>query len=137
MKPVLKNTVAVIAGVIAASIVMMAVEGMNGKVLYPELAKAAEGVTDREALKSIFAAAPVGALLVVIVGWVLGGVAGGWVATRLSAAQNGNQWLIVGVLLTLLGIVNNLMLPPPVWFWLATILVFIPAAWAGSRLAGK
>ena len=37
-----------IAGFVAASVIMMIVETANGKVIYPELSKQAEGVTDRE-----------------------------------------------------------------------------------------
>jgi len=45
--------------------------------------------------------------------------------------------LILGGLLTLAGIANNLMLPPPAWFWIPTVLVFLPAAYAGATLAPK
>jgi len=40
-----------------------------------------------------------------------------------------------GGLLTLAGIANNLMLPPPVWFWVLTVIVFLPATYLGARLA--
>ena len=50
---------------------MMIIESINGKVFYPELAKAAEGIKDREAMRALFANAPIGSLLVVIVGWFL------------------------------------------------------------------
>lgn len=43
--------------------------------------------------------------------------------------------IILGVLLTLAGIANNLMLPPPLWFWIASLVVFIPAAYVDARLA--
>ena len=74
---ILRSIGAVVAGFVAASIVMMIVETLNGRVFYPGRAKAAEGVTDREVIRAIFANAPIGALLVVIVGWILGGLAGG------------------------------------------------------------
>ncbi len=75
---------------------MMVVEMVNGRVLYPELGKMAEG----------------------------------WRAPR-----SARHALILGGLLTLAGIANNLMLPPPAWFWLPTLLVFLPAAFAGARMA--
>jgi hypothetical protein len=43
---------------------MMIVETINGRVLYPELGKAAEGVSDRETLHAMLVTAPVGAFLV-------------------------------------------------------------------------
>lgn len=44
--------------------------------------------------------------------------------------------IIVGVLLTVAGIFNNLALPPPAWFWIS-VVVFLPAAWAGGRMAAR
>jgi hypothetical protein len=135
MRSALRNVAAVIAGFVAASIVMMMIEAINGHVLFPELGKAAEGVTDRERLRALLATAPVGALLVVIAGWILGGAAGGWTATRLSARRTVEHGLAVGALLTLAGIANNLMIPPPLWFWIASLAVLMPAAYLGARLA--
>jgi hypothetical protein len=135
MRSAFRSIVAVLAGFVAASIVMMIIETINGRVLFPELGKAAEGVTDRERLRALLATAPVGALLVVIAGWTLGGVAGGWAATRLSARRTAGHGLVVGALLTLAGVANNLMLPPPLWFWIASLVVLMPAAYFGARLA--
>ena len=132
---ILRSVAAVVLGFVAASAVMIAVEFLNGRVFYPELAKAAEGVTDREAIRALFAAAPVGALLVVVGGWILGSFAGGWVAARAAPRAGTRHALVLGLLLTLAGIANNLMLPPPPWFWIAGLIVMLPAAWAGARLA--
>src|SRR5260370_16534115 len=76
MWAVIRSILAVIAGFVAASVVMMIVETANGRLLYPELGKRAEGVTDRQEIKAILASAPVGALVIVLIGWALGGVAG-------------------------------------------------------------
>jgi hypothetical protein len=137
MRSALRSIAAVLAGFVVASIVMMIIETLNGHVLYPELGKAAEGVTDRERLRALLATAPIGALLVVIGGWILGGVAGGWTATRLSARRTAIHGLVVGALLTLGGIANNLMIPPPLWFWVVSLLVLMPAAYLGARLARR
>ena len=135
MRSVLRSIGAVVAGFIVASIVMMIIESINGRVLYPELGKAAEGMTDREKIRALVAGAPVGALLVVIVGWILGGIAGGWSTARLSARATLTHGLVLGALLTLAGVANNLMIPPPLWFWIASLVVLIPAARFGARLA--
>ena len=135
MRNALRSIAAVVAGFVAASIVMMLVEAFNGRVLHPGLAKAAEGVTDRETMRALLAGAPVGAFLVVIAGWILGGVTGGWVAARLAARATLRHGLALGVLLTLFGVANNLMLPPPLWFWVASVAVLLPAAYLGARLS--
>ena len=134
MWSVVRSVLAVIAGFIAASAIMMVVETVNGRVLYPELAKSAEGVTDREQIKSILAGAPFGSLAVVIIGWALGGAAGGFLTTLISRKPPGRHAQALGALLTLAGIANNLMLPPPFWFWIATLVVFLPATFVGARL---
>ena len=134
MRSALRSIAAVVAGFVAASVVMMIVETINGRVLYPGLAKSAEGVTDRETIRALLATAPVGAFLVVIAGWILGGVAGGWVTARLASRATTGHGLVLGALLTLAGVANNLMLPPPLWFWIASLVVLLPAAYAGTRL---
>jgi hypothetical protein len=134
MGAILRSIGAVIAGFVVASIVMMMVEMFNGQVLHPELARAAAGLTDREAIRALLATAPVTAFLVVLVGWMLGAFAGGWVAARLAPRATMRHALVLGGLLTLAGIANNLMLPPPLWFWVVSVLVFVPSAWAGARL---
>jgi hypothetical protein len=137
MGRLIRSILAVIAGFVTASVIMMVVETANGKLLYPELGKRAEGVTDREELRAIMASAPVGALVVVLVGWALGSVAGGYLATLISGKPPYGHALVLGVLLTLAGVANNLMLPPPLWFWIATFAVFLPATFAGARLVSR
>ena len=135
MSPRLKSFAAIFFGFVIASAVMMLVEMINGRVLYPDMAKAAEGVNDRETIRAILTSAPVGALLVVVFGWLMGGIVGGWVAARLAPRDGMRHALILGVGLTFAGVANNLMLPPPVWFWAATMVVLLPATYVGARLA--
>ena len=133
----LRSVGAVVAGFIAATIVMMIVEWTNGHVVYPDLGKAAQGVMDREVLRGLLASAPVGALLVVILGWILGSLVGGWVTARLAAQAGITHGLVLGALLTLAGIANNVGIPPPTWFWIASIAVLMPAAYWGARWAAR
>jgi len=133
----LRSIGAVVLGFVVASIVMMIVESINGRFLYPGLAEQAKGVSDREAIRALFAAAPLGALLVVMAGWVLGGLAGGWVAARVAGRAGAMHGIVLGVLLTCAGVMNNLMLPPPTWFWVASLVVLLPSPWIGARAAGR
>ena len=135
MWKVVRSILAVIAGFVAASAVMMVIGSINGRVLYPELGRLAEGMTDREAIRAIMANAPVGAFLVVLLGWVLGSLVGGFLAAWIGWNPPVAHALVLGGLLTLAGIANDLMLPPPVWFWIASLVVLLPAACAGAQLA--
>lgn len=138
MRRVVRSVIAVIVGFVAASLVMIIIESINGRVLYPEMGKAAAGMTDREAIRALMATAPVGALLVVLFGWMLGSFTGAYLAALIARSAPVAHALVLGVLLTLAGIANNLMIPPPAWFWIPTLLVFLPSALAGALLvAGK
>ena len=134
---ILRSILAIVIGFVLASAVMMVVEFVNGHVLYPELGKQAQGVTDREAIRQLFAGAPAGAFLVVLFGWALGSLVGGLAAAWIGKRSPVGHALVLGALVTLAGIANNLMLPPPLWFWIAGLLVCLPAAYAGGRLAPR
>ncbi len=84
MRKVVRSIVTVIAGFVAASAVMMMIETVNGHVLYLELGKVAEGMTDREAIRALMSNTPVGAFLVVLFGWALGSLVGGFLAARIG-----------------------------------------------------
>ena len=137
MGKVIRSIFAVIAGFFAAGAVMMLIETLNGRVLYPELGKMAEGMTDREEIRTLLASAPVGAFLVVLFGWMLGSLVGGFLAAWIGSNAPVTHALVLGGLLTLAGIANNLMIPPPMWFWILSLVIFLPAAHAGARLAQR
>lgn len=134
MKSLLRSIGAIVVGFCVATIVMLIVEWLNGRVLYPDLARMA-AVTNRDLLKELLATAPTGAFLVVIAGWILGGVAGGWITARVAASTPLAHSLLLGVVLTGGAIANNMMIPPPMWFWVVSLLVLIPATYAGAKLA--
>lgn len=60
---------------------------------------------------------------------------GAWVAVRLSTGRRLWPAWLLGSLFTV-GTLGNLMsLPHPLWFAVANLLEFLPAAWCGGRLA--
>ena len=137
MTAVLRSIGAIVAAFVAATAIMMAIESLNGRVLYPELGRLAEGVTDRAVIRQLMASAPVGALLVVLFGWALASVAGGYVAARIAGRASMAHALVLGAILTLCGVANNLMLPPPAWFWAVSVVTFLPAACLGGRFVKR
>jgi hypothetical protein len=132
-----RSLAAVVAGFIVASAIMMAVEWTNGHHLYPEVGAAAKGLTDREAIRQLFASIPVGALLVVVVGWALGSFAGSFTTARLAPGRGFTQALILGAILVLAGIANNVGLPPPGWFWAVSIAALVAGTLTGGRLGAR
>jgi hypothetical protein len=129
-----RSVVAVLVGVVIATVGILALESL-GHLVYP----LPEGVNpnDMEALKKVLPTMPVGAFLCVLfmyaVGSFVGGLIAGWIARRAQTVHA----LIVGAILMALGVVNMLMLPHPGWFWAASLLVYLPPAYLGSRLAPR
>jgi hypothetical protein len=80
---------------------------------------------------------PIGAYLTVLFGYILSSFAAGWLVTKISKQSHGLVLpLIVGGLLTLGAVFNAMWLPgQPFWFVLLSIIVFIPLAFLGHRVA--
>ena len=137
MRNTLRTLLALVAGFVVATALIMLVETANGRIIYPELGKAAEGVTDREVLRQLLAAAPTGAFAVVLAGWALGTIVGGFVAARIAGRAPAGHALAVGVIIAVAAVANNLMLPPPAWFRVAGPLVPLAAGALTARLVSS
>lgn len=133
MAPAIRNVLAVLAGVVVAVILIALVEAV-GHLVYP----LPEGIdpNDSESLKAAMSRIPAGAMAFVLFAWAVGTLAGGWVATRIAAKGTVLHAMIVGVILMAVGALNMLMIPHPLWFWIVGLLLFLPAAYAGARMAG-
>jgi hypothetical protein len=83
------------------------------------------------------AALPRAALLLVLVGWALGTFAGAYVAGRLARRVPIAHGLVVGVLFLAAGVANMLMLPHPIWMWMAGVAAFLAGGYGGGRLAAR
>jgi MFS family permease len=130
-----RKILAVIVGFIVASAIFIIVQMGNSIVMAPP---SAEVMADRAKLAEYMASGPTTAYIVVLIGYIIGSFAGGFVATKM-----GRRWspgatlaIIVGSLLTLAMIANIMMLPgQPLWFIVASLLLFIPVTLIGYRFA--
>lgn len=86
-----------------------------------------------EALALHIASAPLSAMLLVLAGWVLGAFLGGWVAARIARHRRAAP-LVIGALVVLGVIANNMLIPHPLWMTIAGVALPIPAAWFAARL---
>ena len=89
---------------------------------------------DPQALAAHIAAAPASAMLVVVAGWALAALFGGWVAARIARHQRVAA-LVIGVLVVLGVIANSMVIPHPSWMTIAGIALPVPTAWLAARLA--
>ncbi|MDQ3019487.1 MAG: hypothetical protein M3R36_02800 [Bacteroidota bacterium] len=92
---------------------------------------------NKEALKQFIENPPAGKLLLNSLGWALASFLGGLVSTVVSKNYNINFALIIGLILFVIGLINLITFPHPVWFWIVGLAVYFPFAYAGGRLGIK
>ena len=124
----------VLAGLATMFVVIMGIEYV-GHMVYPPPPGLNPMVT--EDLSAIMAVQPVAAKAFVVVAWVVGAFAGGWVAAKVSRTYPRAAAVIVA-LMVVAGVVGMILQLPghPRWMAALGLLLPIPAALLGARLAG-
>ena len=81
---------------------------------------------------------PLGALLFVVAAWVIGAFDGGLVAALIARGNRPRIAAIVPALMVMAGVVGMIVAMPahPTWMAVAGLLLPIPAALLGAKLAG-
>lgn len=117
----LKNILAVVAGIITASVCIWLVETLN-HFLHPFPG----GIKpkDMDGFKSYVENLPFSGKFMVIVGYAFGALVSGFVATKVSKNEKPNSALVCGVIFMIFTIYNMYVLPTPIWFWVLGILVW-------------
>ena len=87
---------------------------------------------DPQALAAYIAAAPLPSMLVVVLGWAIAAFGGGWVAARIARHKTVAA-LVIGLLVVLGVIANNLMIPHPLWMTIVGVALPLPLAWLAAR----
>ena len=122
----------VVVGVVAAWLTIMLAEFASAP-LHPM--PAGLDMQDPASVAAFVATLPIAALLVVLAGWVLGALIGGYVAARI--ARKPRPALVVGGVIVVGVIANAVLIPHPPWMTLAGVLLPIPAAWLGAKRATR
>ena len=106
-----RKILAVVVGFIVATAIFMIFEMGNSMVMAPP---SAEVMADRAKLAEYMANGPAKAYIIVLIGYIVGSFAGGFVVTKM-----GRRWspgatlaLIVGILLTICGLLNFFVMLP-------------------------
>ena len=132
MSPVLRNILAVVAGVVVGSIVNMGLIGISGSAIPPP---AGADVTTTEGLKASMHLFEPKHFVFPFLAHALGTLAGATVAACLAATRKFQLAMTIGVVFLLGGIAAVMMLPSPLWFnALDLVAAYIPMAWIGWRL---
>ncbi len=131
-----KKILAILGGIIASVFTVMACEYVN-HIFYPPPA-GLEGV-DWETIQKIYIeyvkVIPLGALISLWLGWMVGALVGGFVSGKIDTINwKFNSYILAGILL-LFAILNMFMIPHPIWMISITVLGYYPAVYLGSKLA--
>ena len=133
MNPILKNILAVIVGIVAGSVVNMALVNIGPFVIpMPEGAD----VSTMEALaKSMKLFSPAN-FVFPFLAHALGTLVGAFAAAKIAASHKMKFAIGLGVLFLLGGITAVSMLGGPVWFIVADlVLAYIPMGFLGGKIA--
>jgi hypothetical protein len=134
MNPILRNILAILAGLIIGSVVNMGVLILGGSIIPPP-----EGVdvTNMESLAtSIHLFGPIN-FVFPFLAHAIGTLVGAFLATIIAANHKMKFALAIGALFLIGGIINAFMIPAPSWFIVADLLVaYIPMAWIAAKIAG-
>ncbi len=129
----LRNLLAVVAGVVAGGLVNMGLV-MLGPVLVPP--PAGVDMTTAEGLQAGMPLLQPRHFLFPFLAHALGTLAGALVAARLAVSRAHVMALVVGAVFLAGGIMAATMIPAPVWFVaLDLVVAYLPMAWLGARLA--
>ena len=132
MNPILRNVLAVVAGIILGSIVNMAIIMLSSSIIPPP-----EGVnpSDMESLKASMHLFEPKHFLMPFLAHAFGTLVGAFVAGLIAINHRLKISLAIGLFFILGGITNILLLPSPLWFTITDLaLAYIPMAWLGYKL---
>jgi hypothetical protein len=127
----IRNILAVVAGLAVGMAFNMAIIMANAYVLFPM--PAGMDMADPEQMNAYVATLPFAAFLVVLVAHLGQSFFGGWTAARLAGSQPLPLAMIVGVLSLLGGIMNMMTIHGPTWMYIELPL-YLAVAWAAGKL---
>lgn len=135
MKPIVRNILAAVCGLILGSIVNMGLILVSGKVVPPPAGADVETMDGLRASMPLFQ--PIH-FLFPFLAHAMGTLVGALGATLLAGSRRFAIGMIVGVLFLAGGATNVFMLPSPLWFNVVDLVgAYIPMAWLGATLATR
>ena len=125
---ILRRIGAVIVGMIVAFLIVAGAEGIGHKIYPPP---PGTNMQDMAQVKAFVATLPLSVLLIVLTGWLIATFVATWLAARIAGTPIPGY--IVGALLLCAGIANAFIIPQPVWFSIASIVIYLGTTWLGAR----
>jgi len=133
MNPILKNSVAVLAGLVFGSLVNMGIIMISGSLIPPPNGA---NVTTMEGLKASMHLFEPKHFLMPFLAHALGTFAGAFLAAKIASTHQMKFAMGIGILFLAGGITNVILLPSPLWFSILDIAIaYIPMAYLAVKLA--
>lgn len=134
MNATLKNTLAGLAGFIAGGIAIALLE-MVGHERFP----LPPGIdpNDPASLAANAHLVPPAAQAMVVLAWFVGTFVAAAVAGTIAPAARRLLATVLGVVFLCAGLANLVMIPSPLWMWVAGLLAFPVGAFAGHLVADR
>lgn len=136
MNPIIRNVLAVIAGLVVGGVVNMGIINISGSIIPPP-----EGadVTTMEGLKATMHLFEPRHFIFPFLAHALGTLVGAIIAGLLAANHRLKFALSIGLFFMIGGIINVFMLPSPLWFTVLDLVgAYIPMGWIGGKIiSGK
>jgi len=135
MNNILRNVLAVIAGIIVSGIVNMTLITVGGALIPPP---AGVDVSNVESIKASIHLFEAKHFVFPFLAHAVGTLIGALVASLIAGSNRMLLAMIVGAFNLLGGIVASFLIPAPAWFIaLDLIAAYIPMAWLGWKLSRK
>lgn len=135
MNPIIRNILAVVAGIIIGGAVNMGIILISSSIIPPP-----EGadITTMEGLKASMHLMQPKHFIMPFIAHALGTLVGAYIAATIAVNHKMKFALAIGGWFLLGGIVNIFMLPSPIWFTVVDLAgAYIPMAYLGGKLATK
>ncbi|MEJ8568776.1 hypothetical protein [Elongatibacter sediminis] len=128
----LRKVIAVMAGLFTAVALVALIESISHRIYPPP-----PGIDfrDPEQLASFINGLPLSALLWVLGAWVLGTLAGAWLACWIARDRTWLIAAIIGAVMLTATALNLAAIPHPTWFSVSAVIGVAAAALAGGRIA--
>lgn len=135
MQPILRNILAVIAGIFIGSFVNMGIIMISGSIIPPPNGA---DVTTMEGLKATMHLFEPKHFIFPFLAHALGTLVGALLAARFAANNHMRFALAIGVFFLIGGITSVYMLPSPLWYTVVDLVgAYLPMGYLGGKLAGK
>lgn len=135
MNPIIKNSLAVILGIVIGSIINMGIIMISGSIIPPP-----EGadITTMEGLKQSLHLFQPKHFIFPFLAHALGTLIGAIITVLVATTHKLKLALVIGFVFLIGGIINTYLLPSPTWYTLVDLIgAYLPMAWIGKNLMNR